>query len=66
MSGRSPYPIRSASPKPRVIANSVGSPLRSSSALVATVVPMRTVAGGGSAPAGVPVNRRIASTPASP
>ena len=34
--------MRSASAKPRVVTKRVRSPLRSSSALVATVVPMRT------------------------
>ena len=34
--------MRSASRKPRVVTSSVGSPLRSSSALVATVVPIFT------------------------
>ena len=34
--------MRNASAKPRVIASTVRSPLRSSSALVATVVPIRT------------------------
>jgi hypothetical protein len=34
--------MRSASRKPRVMASAVGSPLRSSSALVATVVPIFT------------------------
>ena len=36
--------MRSASPKPRVIASATRSPLRSSRALVATVVPIRTSA----------------------
>src|SRR5438552_8273624 len=40
--GRSWYAMRSASRKPRVVTSSVGSPLRSSSALVATVVPIFT------------------------
>ena len=34
--------MRSASPKPRVMTSAVRSPLRSSSALVATVVPIFT------------------------
>ncbi|CKP30689.1 Uncharacterised protein [Mycobacterium tuberculosis] len=34
--------MRRASPKPRVITSSVRSPVRSSNALVATVVPIRT------------------------
>jgi hypothetical protein len=34
--------MRKASPKPRVMNSTVGSPLRSSSALVATVVPIFT------------------------
>ena len=42
MSGRCCCPIRSTSRKPRVVTSSVGSPLRSSNALVATVVPRRT------------------------
>ena len=42
MRGRFWYPMRSASPKPRVMTSTVGSPRRSSSALVATVVPSRT------------------------
>jgi hypothetical protein len=40
--GRAWLPIRSASAKPRLTISSVRSPLRSSSALVATVVPILT------------------------
>ena len=40
--GRFWYAMRNASRKPRVVTSSVGSPLRSSSALVATVVPILT------------------------
>jgi hypothetical protein len=41
-SGRSCVPIASRSPKPALVTNSVGTPRRSSSALVATVVPSST------------------------
>ena len=44
MSGRACVPISSWSLNPRVMTSSVGSPLRSSSALVATVVPIFTAA----------------------
>ena len=40
--GRSWYPMRSASAKPVVVTSSVRSPLRSSNALVAMVVPIFT------------------------
>ena len=42
MSGRSWYPISSASRMPCEVTSSVGAPARSSNALVATVVPSRT------------------------
>src|SRR5215469_6432818 len=41
--GRAWYPISSASRNPSLTINSAGSPLRSSSALVATVVPILTL-----------------------
>src|SRR3954451_277114 len=54
--------MRNASPKPRVIASASGSPSRSSSALVATVVPMRTSS---TSPPSSPSTRPIASSAAS-
>ena len=60
--------MRSASRKPRVVTSSVRSPLRSSSALVATVVPIftqSTCCGVIGAPAGSCSSRRMPSTAAS-
>jgi hypothetical protein len=54
--------------KPRVVTSSVGSPLRSSSALVATVVPIfthSTCAGVMASPGARPSRRRMPSTAAS-
>ncbi len=62
MSGLAWVPIRSTSAKPRVSATAVGAPRRSSSALVATVVPMRTVHGGTESSGPRPSSRRIPST----
>src|SRR4051812_165439 len=55
--------MRSASPKPRVMARTSFSPLRSSRALVATVVPIFTASNG--PPPCSAVNRLIPSTAAS-
>ena len=66
--GRAWYPIRSASRKPRVAISSVRSPLRSSSALVATVVPILTApirSAGIASPAPQPRKRRMPSIAAS-
>ena len=55
--GRAWLPMRSASAKPRLTTSSVRSPLRSSSALVATVVPILTASigpGGIGASSGMP------------
>jgi hypothetical protein len=60
--------MRNASRNPRVISSAVRSPFRSSSALVATVVPIFTApifSGGIGAPSATPSRRRIASTAAS-
>ncbi len=60
--------MRSASRKPRVVTSSVGSPLRSSSALVATVVPIftdSTCSGVIGSPAPRPSRRRMPATAAS-
>src|SRR5918994_3021629 len=60
--------MRNASPKPRVIANAVRSPVRSSSALVATVVPIRTTSirsAGMRAPGSMPSSARMPATAAS-
>src|SRR6266567_4984389 len=57
--------MRSASANPRVMTRTVGSPLRSSSALVATVVPSRTTeirSAGMGAPSATPSRRRIPAT----
>ncbi len=70
-SGRLCQPIFSASPKPLVMASRVGSPLRSSRALVATVVPIRTAStrpgssGPEAGPVAAPSIRRMPSTAAS-
>jgi hypothetical protein len=66
--GRSWYPIRSASPNPRVITSAVRSPRRSSSAFVATVVPIRTTStrpGSTVSPSASPSISRIPATAAS-
>ena len=68
MRGRFWEAIRSASPKPSVITRTVGSPFRSSSALVATVVPSRTAAirvAGTGAPGSTPSRCRMPATAAS-
>src|SRR5918996_1964120 len=60
--------MRNASPKPRVIANAVRSPVRSSSALVATVVPIRTTSirsAGMRVPESMPSSARMPATAAS-
>src|SRR5919106_5959133 len=60
--------MRNASPKPRVIANAVRSPVRSSSALVATVVPIRTTSirsVGMRVPGSMPSRTRMPATAAS-
>jgi hypothetical protein len=60
--------MRSASRKPRVVTSSVGSPLRSSKALVATVVPIfthSTWSGVIGSPAASPSRWRMPATAAS-
>src|SRR6056297_735831 len=60
--GRACVPIRNRSPKPWVISSRTGVPVRSSSALVATVVPILTA----SMVSGLsPIRRRMPSTAAS-
>src|SRR6266581_4581150 len=63
--GRSWYAISSASANPAVMTSTVGSPVRSSSAFVATVLPSRTSAirsAGIAAPGGTPSRWRIPAT----
>ncbi len=64
--GRVWSPIAHRSAKPRVIARAVAAPRRSSSALVASVVPMRTSHGGIAAPGASRSSARMPVTAAPP
>jgi hypothetical protein len=65
MSGRCWPPIRMASSNPAVMTSSVGSPRRSSSAFVATVVPILTAETWCSLPGAAASSRSIPATAAS-